>query len=109
MRTVYTIIICLILWCTVAFSDEWDLKPEIKNTEFIFGNSRIVLHYDSTNYVPIPEYTLLIFKNEKNIAIYKDLGFKQLFASADNKYFLGVSNSGLVKYAYIILIMKEIS
>jgi hypothetical protein len=79
-----------------------DLKPEIKDTEFIFDRTKIVLHYDSIQNTPFPKYTLIIYKDGKMVAGHEGVGFEELFSSKDSRYFLGASNSGLVRDAYVV-------
>jgi len=40
------------------------------------------------------------------MAQYKNVGFEEVFASPDNEYFLGVSNSGIPGTAFVIFNKK---
>jgi hypothetical protein len=61
-----------------------------------------VLHCDSTQNTAFPKYRLIIYKDGKMVSEHDGAGFEELFSSEDNKYFLGVSNSGLIRDAYIV-------
>jgi hypothetical protein len=55
---------CVLLLLLVGASvnaDEWVLKPEFKESAFVFGRSRIVLLYDSTQNRAFPKYTLRVY------------------------------------------------
>ena len=45
---------CFVLAGSSGYADSWALKPEVKDTEYVFGDTRVVLHYDSTRPV-IPQ------------------------------------------------------
>jgi len=83
-------------------ADEWALKPEVKELTFLFGRARIVLHYDSTQNIAYPKYTLKIYEDAELLTQHEGIGFERLFASSGNDYFLGVSNSGLINDAFVV-------
>ena len=87
---------------SIACADSWCLKPEVKDTDYVFGDTHLVLHYDSTANSKYPSYSLKIKNKEKLVAQHDGIGFQRVFASDDNKYFVGVSNSGLMKHAYVV-------
>lgn len=93
---------CLLLVCATSHADSWALKAEVKDTEFVFGGTRIVLHYDSTKNRSFPDYRLDIYWKGKLVGRHEDIGFERVFASADHAYYLGVSNSGLIPDAYVV-------
>jgi hypothetical protein len=93
---------CLVLVCSTCSADSWALKPEEKDSEYVFGSTRVVLHYDSTQDRSFPKYRLSIYADEKLVGQHEGVGFEQLFASPDNTYFLGVSNRGLIQHAYVV-------
>ena len=102
----------LLLACPTLHADSWALKPEVKDTEFKFGETRIVLHYDSTTNSRYPRYDLRVYSGDKPVATNENVGFERVFADPQNTYFLGVSNRGLIKQAYVIFdrqgrILKE--
>jgi len=85
-----------------VYGDKWRLEPEVKDTEFVFGNTRIVLQYDSTADLYFPQYTVRIYLKGRLVGELADIGFERVFANPENTYFLGVSNDGLTKQAYVI-------
>lgn len=87
-------------------ADSWFLPPEVKDTNYVFGATQITLRYDSLHNSLYPEYTLIIKNRGATNAVHKGIGFEQVFASPDNAYFLGVSNSGLIKDAYVVFDAK---
>lgn len=102
MKTYVATLAYLIFTCSSACADSWSLEPEVKDTEFVFGDTRVVLHYDSTKNDRYPEYRLNVYLEGKPVGEYEDVGFTQVFPSADNAFFRGVSNDGLIKDAYVI-------
>jgi len=92
------------LWMagSAALGDKWFLRPEVKDTKYQFGDTRIVLHYDSTQNQRYPTYKLSVYAKDELLGEYPDVGFEQVFASPDNAYFVGLSNDGLIKQAYVI-------
>jgi hypothetical protein len=102
MTTFRAGLIWLALTTTVAHADTWFLKPEVRDSESVFSDVRVVLHYDSTKNPAIPEYSLRIIVKDRLVAEHKGVGFKQVFASPDKAYFLGTSNSGLTRDAYVV-------
>jgi len=104
MKTVFrlTAAVALLLAHRTVYADSWVLKPEVKDTEFEFGGTRIVLHYDSTTNRRFPKYEIRVYARNQLLATHENMGFEQVFADPQNTYFLGVSNSGLIKQAYIV-------
>jgi len=102
MKSQITWLVCLVLACSSARGDSWALKREVKDTEFNFGDTRIVLHYDTTQNDRYPELATRIYLKDKLVANHDDVGFEKVYASPDNLYFLGLSNRGLIKPAYVI-------
>jgi len=49
-----------------------------------------------------PALTLNIYRHNKLVGKYLDIGFENIFASQCRQYFLGVSNSDLIHPAYIV-------
>jgi hypothetical protein len=104
-----TILLPLLL--TSAYADSFFLVPKKEDVQFCFGDTRILLRYDNTalfrptwlDGLPIPEsLTLKIFKQGKIVGKYFGMGFEEIYASQDNLFFLGISNSGLCEPAYIV-------
>jgi len=78
-------------------ADSWTLPPEVKDTAFKFGETRIVLHYDSMTNRSYPRYELRVYSGNELLATHEHVGFEQVFPDPQNTYFLGVSNRGLIK------------
>ena len=102
MKWQITVLVWLMLTCSSAQADNWALTPEVKDTEFTFGDTRIVLHYDSTRDDQYPEHTTSIHLKNKLVGKHDGVGFQKVFASPDNVYFLGLSNRGLVNPAFVV-------
>ena len=78
-------------------ADSWTLPPEVKDTAFKFGETRIVLHYDSMTNRSYPRYELRVYSGNELLATHEHVGFEQVFPDPLNTCFLGVSNRGLIK------------
>jgi len=102
MKSQTSLLVCLLLACSSARADSWALTPEVKDTAFTFGDTRIVLHYDSTQNDQYPEHAVRIYLKDELVGQHHGIGFQKVFASPDNSYFLGLSNRGLVNPAYVV-------
>jgi hypothetical protein len=102
MKRLLAACVYVFLMVSAAYGDSWILKPEVTDNEFTFGDTRIVLHYDSTQSRNYPQYTLRIHEKDKLAAEHDGIGFEKLFVSPDKGFFLGVSNRGLIKDAYVV-------
>lgn len=98
----FIIFVCVLILSSIAHADKWYLDPEVKDSEYVFSEIKIVLHYDSTQNHYFPKYTTRIFNKDKLLAEHEGVGFEKVYSSPDVDYFLGVSNSGLIKDAFII-------
>ena len=70
------------------------------NYEYTFGETKFVLNEYCRGSWPI--YTFLVYKNDQLLKVYENIAFHKLFASSNNTYFLGVTNSGYPHFAYVI-------
>jgi hypothetical protein len=102
MKRLLTVYASILLVSSVALGDSWILKREVTDNEFKFDDTRVVLHYDSTQDRSFPKYTLRVHEKEKLVAEHDGIGFEKLFVSPDKGFFVGVSNRGLIKDAYVI-------
>jgi hypothetical protein len=102
MRPYLVIPAGVLLACCSVHADDWALAPEVKDTEFRFGDSRIVLHYDSTQDQHYPHYALRVYLKRELVGEHEGVGFEAVFASPDNAFFVGTSNRGLIKQAYVV-------
>ena len=98
----WIIIILLALNWTLSYADKWHFEPEKKDIQYDFGETTIILTYDTLENQNFPKYTLKILTDGKLMATHNGIGFEKLHASPDNRFFLGVSNRGTVKHAYVI-------
>ena len=102
MKWQTTLLVFSVLACSSVRADKWALRPEVKDTEFTFGDTRIVLHYDSTRNSQYPEHATRVYLKGRLVGQHENIGFQKVFASPDNVYFLGLSNRGLVNPAYVV-------
>ena len=99
-----TVLLCFLSCCLFALSygDTWVFEPKVTEKSYAFGKSRIVLKIDATKNQSWPEHTLLIYFLSELMAKYKNIGFQQVFASPENRYFVGLSNTGIPGTAFVI-------
>jgi hypothetical protein len=92
------------LACTavVALADLWSFPRELTKEEYIFGDSKFILEVDGTKDWMWPPHTLLIYRGEELLAKYRNIGFQKVYASKDNRFFVGVSNKGVPGTAFVI-------
>lgn len=83
------------------FADSWRFEPELKETEFNFGEIQIVKGMDSRENQRFPEFYIKIYKGNKQIAVFPGMSFEHIAASEDQTVFVAVSNSGLPKTALV--------
>jgi hypothetical protein len=102
MKRLLPAAVLILATASAATADKWKLDPEVKDTDYKFGEAKIMLHYDTTKDQYFPEYTLRIFQKDKPAAELAGVGFEHVYASPDNAFFVGVSNRGLIKDAYVI-------
>ena len=85
-----------------SLEDSWIYPAEVTKDTQRFGKSTITLEVDATQNQSFPEHTLRIELDGKLKAQYRNVGYKILFASKDNRYFVGLSNHGIPGTAFII-------
>ena len=85
-----------------AFADKWSFPPEVQKQTFEFGKSKLVIEIDGTRDRGFPPHTLSIHLNGELMAKYRNVGFSKVYASEDNRYFVGLSNDGIPGTAFII-------
>ncbi|HEV2296835.1 MAG TPA: hypothetical protein VGR35_23545 [Tepidisphaeraceae bacterium] len=69
---------------------------------FEFGESKLVLEIDGTKSQHYPPHTLSVYVGDELLAKYKNVGFDKVYASKDNKFFVGVSNGGIPGTAFVV-------
>src|SRR5688572_33508631 len=100
----YAMYAFLVLACSAAMvlADSWRYPKELIKKEFEFGESKLVLEIDGTKSQAWPPHTLSIYAGDQLLAKYKNVGFDKVYASNDNKFFVGVSNSGIPGTAFVV-------
>ena len=91
-----------VLASTATQADTWRYPPEIAIRSFSHGDVRVVLTTDARANQVSPDFLFEVFKGDVNVARMPGISFDQLFASPDNRVFLGVSNSGIPGTAVIV-------
>jgi hypothetical protein len=86
----------------VALADSWFFPKELTREEYIFGGSKFVLEIDGTKDWGWPPHTLSIYRGDELLAKYRNVGFKKVYASKDNRFFVGVSNHGVPGTAFVV-------
>ncbi len=102
MKRTALLCVLVIAMPALAYGDSWAFEAKVTEKVYEFGKSKIVLKVDATKDQSWPEHTLSIYLDGKLMAQYKNVGFEQIFASPDNTFFLGVSNSGIPGTAFVI-------
>jgi len=102
MKRIALFIVLAIGIPALSYADSWSFEAKVTEKAYEFGDSKIVLKVDATQDQSWPAHTLSIYLGDELMARYKNVGFEQIFASPDNKYFLGVSNSGIPGTAFVI-------
>ncbi len=85
-----------------AYADSWYFEPKRTSDVHEFGDVKIELVCDARKNSRWPLFELMIYKNDELQAKYRNVAFDQIFASDDNEFFLGVSNSGVPETAFVI-------
>jgi len=101
MKRLFLCLALLFITQTV-FGDSWFLEQKNEDTEFIFGETKIILNYNSLDAIGktnFPNYTIKLLKNNQLIVTFENTGFEEIFASKGEQYFLGVSVMPLLKQA----------
>lgn len=101
-RLAWAVVAALLVAGALARADSWFSPAEVKETPYVFGETKVVLHYDGLKRRNFPEYTLKVYRGEKLLGEHEGVGFTEVFADKENRYFLGVSNEGLVGTAWVV-------
>lgn len=95
-------LLVLMLVTFSLFADSWVFPKEISKQVKEFGNTKIELTKDARKNQGWPMFELVIYDKDKMLSKYRNVAFEEIFASKDNQYFLGVSNSGIPGTAFVI-------
>ena len=87
---------------TTTSADMWRYPPEIATRSFSHGDVRVVLTTDARADQVSPDFLFEVFKGDAVVARIPGISFDSLFASNDNRVFLGVSNSGVPGTAVVV-------
>ncbi|MBB3059578.1 hypothetical protein [Microbulbifer rhizosphaerae] len=94
----------LVSLCSLyAHADQWFFEKELKEDRFKFDDIVIKRIRDTRENQSYPVFRLVVSDEEKEIANFKNLTFDKISSFERGNYFLGVSNSGLSTFAFIIL------
>ena len=94
----------VILLCArgTAYADSWEYLAKVTTRDFEFGKSKIVLETDARKNQQFPDHKLSIYLGGELVARYRNVAFDQVHASADNRYFVGLSNRGIPGTAFVV-------
>jgi hypothetical protein len=102
MRIFQLLLSFLLLICFSSYADSWSFKKERKETEFVFGDTKIIKVVDTTNNSQYPDFQVLIYYKGELEAKYRGISFEFIYADKDNSTFVGLSNSGLPGNAVVV-------
>jgi len=85
-----------------AMAESWNYENKSSDEIKQFGETQLTLTTDATNNQTFPEFTLKIQNNDILQAQYRNIAYDNVFASADNSVFVGLSNDGLPGTAIIV-------
>ena len=94
----------LMLACAtdLALADEWRFPKTLAKQEQTFGESKLVVEIDGTKGSAFPPHMLSIYAGDQLLAKYKNVAFQRVYASNDNKFFVGLSNHGIPGTAFVV-------
>lgn len=102
MKCVLSVFLVLVCSAAMLSADSWAFPKELAKKEFTFGESKFVLEVDGTRNQGFPPHTLSIYAGDRLLAKYQNVGFQKVYGSKDNKFFVGVSNSGIPGTAFVV-------
>jgi len=85
-----------------ASADSWIFPKKLVTKNSEFGESKLVLEIDGTKDQAFPPHTLSVYGGGQLLAKYRNVGFHKVYASKDNKYFVGLSNSAIPGTAFVV-------
>ncbi len=102
MRIFQFLLPFLLLFCFASHADTWSYKKERKETEFVFGDTKIIRVVDTTENSQYPDFHVLIYYKGELEAKYRGISFEFIYADKENSTFIGLSNSGLPGSAVVV-------
>src|SRR5688572_26743637 len=95
--------LAVLVCCPSTGADVWAPFPdELITKRFKFGDTVIVREIDGTKGGTAPPHYVTIYAGDTLVARYKNVGFEHLYASKDKRFFVGLSNTGLTKTAFVV-------
>src|ERR671913_2621947 len=94
-----TLLLCL---GSLSVADSVEYPRTLTNRPFEFGKSKVVVTVDGRQRDRYPAHTLTIYYDGSVVAKYPNVGFEQIHASQDHRYFVGLSNTGLPGTAFVV-------
>lgn len=95
-------LVALACFARCAAADTWVFPPKLVTKNFEFGRSAFVLEVDGTKDQSFPPHTLLVRLDGELAAKYRNIGFDEIYASENNRFFVGLSNSGIPGTAFVV-------
>lgn len=86
----------------VAFADKWKFEDVKKESKYKFGDVVITRIVDARQDQYSPDHIIKIERKSNLAALYRNVSFQEIFASKDNKTFVGLSNGGIPGTAIVI-------
>lgn len=94
--------IIAIAFCSTAVADSWTFPAERVEKTFVFGDTKIVRIRDARTDQKFPEFTLQIFEKDQLRTQVQRVSFERIFASPDQRVFVGLSNAGIPGTAVVV-------
>lgn len=101
-KILLTILLLGFIATAPVLADSWRFEPELDETEFNFGEIRVIRGMDSRENQRFPKFFVKVFKGSEQIVLFPGTSFDHIVASEDNSLFVAVSNSGLPKTALMV-------
>lgn len=95
-------LIVLFAFVSRAIGDSWAFEKGLTEQVHEFGRVKIVMQIDARENQSFPPHKLTIYRDGKAVAIYPNVGFQQIHASPDHRFFVGLSNNGISGTAFVI-------
>lgn len=102
MRHAIVSLLILCCACGLLLADSWAYPRELQTKTHEFGNSKITVEIDGTGNTGFPPHAMSVFRDGAVVACIPNIAFEQVHASADQRYFVGLSNSGIPGTAFVV-------
>ena len=101
-RLPVTIALVALTLCTGVRADSWRFPAELTTKTFSFGATKFVLTTDARANQRLPQYSVAVYADDKQLALYPGIAFEALYSSPNNEIFVGLSNTGLPGTAVVV-------